>query len=72
MNCLLCSFLSGAFAGVKQPDYRSSFRWHAAFSLKKVKGEQGHYFLYHVMYWYLPTMFHLKKTPPSYIREWVG
>ncbi len=42
------------------------------FFLKKVKGEQGHYFLYHVMYWYLPNVFHFKKTPPSSIRDYIG
>lgn len=42
------------------------------FGLKKIKGEQGHYFLYHMIYWYLPNIFGLKKTPPSHIREWIG
>ncbi|OGT67601.1 MAG: type IV conjugative transfer system protein TraL [Gammaproteobacteria bacterium RIFCSPHIGHO2_12_FULL_45_9] len=40
--------------------------------LKKIKGEQGHFFVYHCLYWYFPLVFGFKKTPPSFIREWVG
>jgi conjugal transfer pilus assembly protein TraL len=40
--------------------------------LKYIKGEQGHYFMYNLMYWYLPPVFILSKTPPSYIRIWIG
>jgi conjugal transfer pilus assembly protein TraL len=40
--------------------------------LKKLKGEQGHYFIRHLMYWYLPAIIQFKKTPPSYLREWLG
>lgn len=40
--------------------------------LKKLKGEQGHFFIYNLMYWYLPSMIRFKKTPPSHIREWIG
>jgi conjugal transfer pilus assembly protein TraL len=42
------------------------------FLLKKLKGEQGHFFLHILLYWYLPPLFHFKKTPPSYRREWLG
>ncbi|CAN5421737.1 hypothetical protein BH10PSE19_BH10PSE19_00180 [soil metagenome] len=40
--------------------------------LKKLKGEQGHFFLHNLMYWYLPSLIQFKKTPPSHIREWIG
>jgi conjugal transfer pilus assembly protein TraL len=42
------------------------------FILKKLKGEQGHFFLHHLLYWYLPPLFYFKKTPPSYRREWIA
>jgi conjugal transfer pilus assembly protein TraL len=41
-------------------------------ALKKLKGEQGHYFLYSLMYWYLPAMVRFRSVPPSYYREFVG
>jgi conjugal transfer pilus assembly protein TraL len=41
-------------------------------SLRKLKGEQGHYFLYSVMYWHLPAMVRFKSCPPSYYREFIG
>lgn len=41
-------------------------------SLKRLKGDQGHYFLHHLIYWYLPQIVPLKVTPPSYMREFVG
>lgn len=40
--------------------------------IKKTKGEQGHYFFYSLIYWHLPGAFHLKATPPSYYREFLG
>lgn len=40
--------------------------------LRKLKGEQGHYFLYSIMYWHLPTMVRFKSTPPSLYREFLG
>lgn len=40
--------------------------------LRKLKGEQGHYFLYSVMYWHLPAMVRFKATPPSWYREFLG
>lgn len=42
------------------------------FGLRKVKGEQGHYFMFHLMYWLLPDTKQLKATPPSYVRELIG
>lgn len=41
-------------------------------SLKKIKGEEGHYFLKHLAYWYLPPVIHYSATPKSYIREILG
>lgn len=40
--------------------------------LRKLKGEQGHYFLYSIMYWHLPAMVQFKSTPPSLYREFLG
>jgi conjugal transfer pilus assembly protein TraL len=42
------------------------------FGLRKIKGEQGHYFLYNLMYWYLPSVIKFKSTPPSCYREFLG
>jgi len=39
--------------------------------MKKIKGNEGPNFLFNVMYWYLPLR-HFKRTPPSFIREFVG
>ena len=40
--------------------------------LRKLKGEQGHYFLYSIAYWHFPAMVRFKSTPPSYYREFLG
>lgn len=40
--------------------------------IKKFKGEQGHFYLLHLAYWYLPDIVKFKETPPSYIREYLG
>ena len=40
--------------------------------LKKIKGEEGHHFLLHWVYWYLPPLVHYKKIPASYRREIIG
>lgn len=40
--------------------------------LKKLKGSQGHHYLYTLMYWHLPALVLLKATPPSYIRTYLG
>lgn len=40
--------------------------------LKKIKGEEGQYFLLHLAYWHLPQVIRYKSTPPSYIREILG
>lgn len=53
--------LSGVFCGVI-----------LVTTLKKVKGEEGHYFLAHLAYWHFPPVVIYKATPPSYIREYLG
>ena len=40
--------------------------------LKKIKGEEGHYFIAHLAYWYLPPLVKYKATPPSHVREILG
>lgn len=40
--------------------------------IKKLKGEEGHYFIRHLMYWHLPQIFYLRATPPSCQREFLG
>jgi conjugal transfer pilus assembly protein TraL len=40
--------------------------------LKKIKGEEGHYFLAHLSYWHLPSFVRYRATPPSYIRQYLG
>lgn len=40
--------------------------------IKKFKGEQGHFYLMHLAYWYMPDIVRFKTTPPSYIREYIG
>jgi conjugal transfer pilus assembly protein TraL len=40
--------------------------------IKKFKGEQGHYYMLHLAYWYLPELIQFKATPPSYIRNYLG
>lgn len=42
------------------------------FALKKVKGEQGHCFVWHIVYWYLPDVVKFKQTPPSFMRDFIG
>lgn len=42
------------------------------YGLHKVKGEQGHYFMFHLIYWFFPDSGQLKATPPSYVRELIG
>jgi conjugal transfer pilus assembly protein TraL len=44
----------------------------AMWSIKKFKGEQGHYYIAHLAYWYLPPIVRFKATPPSYIRDYIG
>lgn len=53
----IVGFLSGVFAVV---------------FLKKIKGEEGQYFLAHLAYWHLPPFVMYKATPRSYIREILG
>lgn len=40
--------------------------------IKKLKGEQGHYYLVNLVYWYLPDLVRFKVTPPSHIRDYLG
>lgn len=40
--------------------------------MRRIKGEQGHYFIFNILYWYLPAIVHFKATPPSYLRQFVG
>ena len=40
--------------------------------IKKFKGEQGHFYLLHLVYWYLPDIVQFKATPPSYVRLYLG
>ena len=40
--------------------------------LKKFKGEEGHYYLLHLLYWHFPTIFRLRTTPSSDVREILG
>lgn len=40
--------------------------------VKAIKGDEGHYFMYHVAYWYLPQFIKYHSTPPSHIREILG
>ena len=42
------------------------------YALKKLKSDQGHYFIYDLCYWYCPPLIPYRVIPPSYIREWVG
>lgn len=40
--------------------------------LKKLKGKEGHYFIYSLAYWHFPEIIKFKSTPPSYVREILG
>lgn len=42
------------------------------FAIKKLKGEQGHFYLVNLAYWYLPPLIKFKITPHSYIRNYLG
>jgi conjugal transfer pilus assembly protein TraL len=62
--CLLTIFdspIMGIFSGI-----------FSVLLLKKLKGEEGHYFLAHLAYWHLPPFVMYKTTPHSYIREILG
>jgi len=41
------------------------------FAIKKLKGIEGQNILFNMVYWYLP-IYHLKRTPPSCVREFIG
>lgn len=40
--------------------------------LKKIKGEEGCYFLAHLTYWHLPPIVRYRATPPSHTRQYLG
>ena len=40
--------------------------------LKKIKGNEGHYYIYHLAYWHLPQIVQFRSTPPSHMREILG
>lgn len=40
--------------------------------LKKMKGEEGHYFVLHLAWWYLPPFINWRATPPSHVRQLSG
>jgi conjugal transfer pilus assembly protein TraL len=44
----------------------------ALFAIKKLKGEQGHFYLVNLAYWYLPPLVKFQVTPHSYIRDYLG
>ena len=44
----------------------------ALFAIKKLKGEQGHYYLANLAYWYLPPLIKFHVTPHSYVRQYLG
>lgn len=44
----------------------------AYLALKKLKGRQGTSFIKTLIYWYLPPLFRLRFTPPSFIRCYLG
>ncbi len=41
-------------------------------TLKTIKGEEGHYFIFHAAYWHLPSLIKFRSTPPSNMREILG
>lgn len=44
----------------------------AMLAVKKLKGEQGHFYLVNLAYWYLPPLIKFRATPASYIRDYLG
>ena len=42
------------------------------FAIKKMKGEQGHFYLVNLAYWYLPPLIKFRVTPHSYVRHYLG
>jgi conjugal transfer pilus assembly protein TraL len=39
---------------------------------KKVKSGQQRGYGVHVLYWHLPFSIGFRRTPPSFVREWIG
>lgn len=44
----------------------------AVYGLKRLKGNQGHRFLWYCVYWHTPGWMQLRYTPASHYRTWVG
>ncbi len=44
----------------------------SGYAVRTVKARSGRGVARHVLYWYLPSslIFKLRRTPPSYLREW--
>lgn len=42
------------------------------FALKRLKGERGPRYLWHLIYWHLPPVIRFKQLPPSYKKYYVG
>jgi type IV conjugative transfer system protein TraL len=40
--------------------------------LKKLKGVHGHYYAWHLCYWYCPRLLKLRFTPDSEQRDYIG
>jgi len=40
--------------------------------IRKLKGQQGHYFLWQWLYWHCSALVFLRSTPPSYQRDFLG
>lgn len=40
--------------------------------VKRLKGENGHYFLMNLAYWHLPQIVRFRVIPPSFIRSFRG
>lgn len=44
----------------------------AVYWIKKLKGNSGPRFLFHLAYWYLPPIINYKCIPPSYKKTYLG
>lgn len=42
------------------------------FLMKRMKGNEGHYFYIHLFYWYFSLSPKLRSTPPSWVRDFLG
>ena len=70
-SMLFLPFLIGMF--LEQLIIGSTISLGGFWALRKLKSRMVGGTLKHALYWYLPhTKRHLKKTPPSHIREYLG